>query len=153
MTWIEYFLRIAQVVALKSKDPSTKVGCVIVDADNRPVSFGFNGFVGGCDESQMTQERPLKYLLVCHAEMNALTFAKRDLHGCIVFCTHSPCSNCLKHLLQAGIRDFYYLNDSLDLRATEDEREAKRRLILASGAAVVKINLENTCGTTLKSEI
>ena len=64
ISWHEYFINIAKEVAKKSKDPSSQVGCVIVTNDNRPVSFGYNGFVSGCDEGHMTFERPLKYNLI-----------------------------------------------------------------------------------------
>lgn len=58
MNWQEYFNNVAHAIALKSKDPSSKVGAIIVDKDNRIVSQGFNGFVAGCDESKMTWDRP-----------------------------------------------------------------------------------------------
>ncbi|MGN0929416.1 MAG: dCMP deaminase family protein [Alphaproteobacteria bacterium] len=108
MNWDEYFISIAEQVAIKSKDPSTKTGCVIVDSKHRPVSFGYNGFIAGCDESKMTNERPMKYNLVIHAEMNALMFAKRDLEGCILYTLYAPCENCLKHILQSGIKKIIY---------------------------------------------
>ena len=130
MHWNEYFINIAKEVAQKSKDPSSKVGCVIVTKDFRPVSFGYNGFVSGCDESVMTFERPLKYLLIIHAEMNALTFAGRTLEGCKAFVTHGPCENCLKHLMQAGIQEIVYENPGiLKERGTADQKEAIRRLL------------------------
>ena len=60
--WDEYFLKIAETVALKSKDPSSKMGCVIVDNHKRVVSVGYNGMIQGADESKMTlNERPMKY--------------------------------------------------------------------------------------------
>ena len=60
--WDEYFMKIAEVVSLKSKDPVSKNGCVIVDPDRRVVSTGYNGMVRGADESKMTlSERPMKY--------------------------------------------------------------------------------------------
>lgn len=108
MQWDEYFLNIAEQVALKSKDPSTKTGCVIVDEQYRPVSFGYNGFIAGCNESKMSQERPLKYHLVLHAEMNAILFSRRDLRNCILYTLYAPCENCLKHILQVGIKKIVY---------------------------------------------
>lgn len=138
MRWDEYFINIAKVVALKSKDPSTKVGAVIADSDNKPVSFGFNGFLAGANESFMTHDRPMKYHLVCHAEMNALIFARRNLNGCKVYCTHDPCVNCLKHLLQAGIREFVYLNDYDD-----GNQEAKDILLKSTNA--IRRKFEQLC--------
>lgn len=108
MNWDNYFMNIAEAVAQRSKDPSTQVGCVIVRSGNKPVSFGYNGFIAGCDEQQMSYERPLKYMLMVHAEMNALIFAQRSLEGCKAYVTNAPCENCLKHLLQAGVREIIY---------------------------------------------
>ncbi len=130
INWNEYFLNIAAEVAKKSKDPSSKVGCVIVTQDNRPVSFGYNGFVSGCDEEFMTTERPMKYLLTIHAEMNALIFAERSIRGCKAYVTHGPCDNCLKHLLQAGIIEIIYSDPGiLKERGTVEQKEAIQRLL------------------------
>ena len=134
-------MNIAMEVAKKSKDPSSKVGCVIVDKENRLVSTGFNGFVSKCDEQMMTIERPLKYHFTIHAEMNALIFARENLFGCTVYTTHGPCDNCLKHLLQAGIRTIIY-DDPIIMqqRGTDDQKNAITRLILSTEATVVNIN-------------
>ncbi len=109
LAWDEYFLKIAETVALKSKDPSTKCGCIVVDQNRRIVSTGYNGLIQGADESKLTMtERPMKYHMVVHAEMNAALFARRDLTGCTVYCNFATCDNCLKHCLQAGIKRFVY---------------------------------------------
>lgn len=102
-------MRIAEAAATKSKDPSSKMGCVIVDQDKRVVSLGYNGMVQASDESKMTlSERPMKYYFAIHSEMNALIFAKRDLTGCTVYNRVATCENCLKYCLQAGIKRFVY---------------------------------------------
>ena len=77
LDWDHYFINIAREVAKKSKDPSSQNGCVIVDKDHRPVSFGYNGMIQGADEKIMTlSERPMKYYFSVHSEMNALIFCK-----------------------------------------------------------------------------
>ncbi|MBQ6593608.1 hypothetical protein IJI00_00860 [Candidatus Saccharibacteria bacterium] len=107
--WDEYFMKITEAVALKSKDPSSKMGCVIVDQNKRVVSLGYNGMLQGADESKMTlAERPMKYYFSIHSEMNALIFAKRDLTGCTIYNRVATCENCLKYCLQAGIKRFVY---------------------------------------------
>jgi len=107
--WDEYFLKIAETVALKSKDPSSKNGCVIVDQNKRVVSMGYNGLIQGADESKMTlSERPMKYYFATHSEINAVLFAKRDLAGCTIYNRMATCENCLKYCLQAGIKRFVY---------------------------------------------
>ena len=109
MNWDEYFLAIAETVALKSKDPSSKMGCVIVDQNKRVVSLGYNGLIQGAKESKMTlTERPMKYYFAIHSERNALLFAYRDLTGCTLYNRVATCENCLKYCLQAGIKRFVY---------------------------------------------
>ena len=109
MGWDEYFMNIADEVAKRSKDPSSKNGCVIVDSKHRPVSFGYNGMLQGADESKMTlTERPMKYYFAIHSEMNALLFAHRDVSGCTLYNKMASCENCLKYCLQAGIKRFVY---------------------------------------------
>jgi dCMP deaminase len=141
MTWNEYFINIAFEVAKKSKDPSSKVGCVIVDSDHRPISFGYNGFVASCDESLMTFERPLKYNLIIHAEMNALIFAHRSVKNAKAYVTHGPCENCLKHLIQAGIKEIYYKNPGILIkRGSDEQKDAIIRLISSTGAICKNIS-------------
>ena len=107
--WDDYFLKIAETVALKSKDPSSKNGCVIVDPKKRVVSLGYNGMLQGADESKMTLgERPMKYYFSIHSEMNAILFAHQDLTGCTIYNRVATCENCLKYCLQAGIKRFVY---------------------------------------------
>ncbi len=132
------FLEIAQVIAKKSKDPSTKVGAVIVDSENRIVSTGYNGFVSKNNETYMTFERPMKYHLTIHAEMNALLFAKQDLAGKTMYITHSPCSECLKHILQCHINTIYY--GELYSKFNDEQKDAIKRLIMSTGAKIININ-------------
>ena len=149
--WDEYFLKIAETVALKSKDPSSKMGCVIVDPNKRVVSVGYNGMIQGADESKMTlSERPMKYYFVIHAEMNALLYAHRDLTGCTVYNLTATCENCLKHCLQAGIKRFVYQELRVHSHSTDpaksmtniDTDEAIIRL-LSSMPDVETLNLSN----------
>ena len=107
--WDEYFMDIAEEVSRRSKDPATQLGCVIVDKNRRPVSFGYNGMIQGADESKMTLlERPMKYYFAIHSEMNAVLFAHEDLTGYTIYNTVATCENCLKYCLQAGIKRFVY---------------------------------------------
>ncbi|MDR0571619.1 MAG: dCMP deaminase family protein [Rickettsiales bacterium] len=139
--WDEYFMSIAKVIAKKSKDPTTQVGCVIVDNNNRPVSFGYNGSVMGCDESQIIFEKPYKDMLSIHAEMNALIFAKRDLTGCRIYVTNAPCDNCLKHLLQAGVREFIYDVFDTNGHFMTEERVKGIGILLRSNTGVIYRNM------------
>ena len=148
--WDEYFMKIAETVAIKSKDPSSKMGCVIVDKNKRVVSLGYNGMLQGADESKMTlSERPMKYYFAIHSEMNALIFAKRDL---------TDCENCLKYCLQAGIKRFVYKELRVHSHSTDPKHsmtnpetdEAIIRL-LASMPEVETLNITN--GKTYAEDI
>jgi dCMP deaminase len=121
-SWDEYFINIAEQVAKKSKDPSTKTGCVIVDSKKRFVSLGYNGFIRKCNEKKMTQERPVKYHLVIHAEMNAILFSRRDLENCVLYSLYAPCENCLKHVIQAGIEKIVYKNSFVESKVNNNKK-------------------------------
>ncbi len=149
MNWDEYYMSIAWTVSKKSKDPSTQVGCVLVTNDNKPISFGYNGFVMGCNENYMTFERPYKDMVSIHAEMNALIFAQTSLKGCKAYVTHISCDNCLKHLLQAGIKEIIYeKSDTNGGFITLDRKKAIVSLIKATGIIFRNIN-----GKTFLEEI
>ena len=149
--WDEYFMKLTETVAQKSKDPSSKMGCVIVDKNKRVVSLGYNGMIQNADESKMTlSERPMKYYFAIHSEMNALIFAKQDLTGCTVYNRVATCENCLKYLLQAGISRFVYGQLRVNSHATDAKKsmtnvetdEAVIRL-LASMPKVETLNISN----------
>ena len=150
-SWDEYFMNIAEAVALKSKDPSSKMGCVIVDPKKRVVSLGYNGMVQGADETKMTlSERPMKYYFAIHSEMNAILFAHQDLTGCTIYNRVATCENCLKYCLQAGIKRFVYKELRVHSHSTDPKKsmtnietdEAVIRL-LASMPKVETLNLTN----------
>ena len=116
--WHLRFLRLAREVASWSKDPSTQVGCVIVDQSRRVVSLGFNGLPAGmADTAARLLDRDLKLALTIHAEENALLFAGRSVHGCTAFVTRHPCAHCAAKLIQSGIGAVVYLtNPDFDRR-------------------------------------
>ncbi|MHC5115122.1 MAG: deoxycytidylate deaminase [Planctomycetota bacterium] len=103
-SWDEYFLRLAEDVSRRSPDPSTKHGCVIVDADRRVVSTGYNGPVAGLTNDIVPLTRPEKYDWLIHAEDNAVAFARCDLRGATAYVTGAPCAACFRRLVQVGIR-------------------------------------------------
>ena len=105
--WIERFLSMAELVASWSKDPSTKVGAVIVDDKQRVVSVGFNGFPRGVQD-RVDVSRDTKLARTIHAEPNAILFANRSLAGCTLLVTRPPCSNCAALIIQSGITRVAY---------------------------------------------
>ena len=135
--WDNYFMRIAETVAIKSKDPSSKMGCVIVDQNKRVVSLGYNGMVQGAAEDKMTlKERPMKYYFAIHSEMNALIFAHQDLTGCTIYNRVATCENCLKYCLQAGIKRFVYE----DLRVHSHSADPKKSMTnVETDEAVIRL--------------
>lgn len=102
MKWDDYFMGLAHAAA-KSKDPSTKVGAVVVDSERRIVSVGFNGPPRGTDDEYAYSYREFKLLRVLHAEENAILFAARPLMGCAIYVTHHPCAHCAAVIVQSGI--------------------------------------------------
>jgi dCMP deaminase len=111
MNWDEYFLKIAAVAASKSKDPSTQVGAVIVRPDRTIVSVGYNGFPRGiADTPERLNDRPTKYSLVVHAEMNAILSARESLYGYTLYTVpFMPCDRCFVHVIQTCIKRVVFL--------------------------------------------
>jgi dCMP deaminase len=102
--WHKRFLDLCEHVATWSKDPSTKLGSVIVDDKKRVVSIGYNGFPRGVDDRHdRYDDRPTKYLFVAHAERNALDNAPMMVDNCTMYVTLLPCNECAKSIIQKGI--------------------------------------------------
>lgn len=101
--WDEYFTRIASVVATRSHDEQTQVGCVVVDRDRRIRATGYNGFPPGFPDDALPKTRPEKYPFMVHAELNAIASSNQSLKRCTLYCTHSPCGNCVKAIITTGI--------------------------------------------------
>ncbi len=106
-TWDDHFMAMAVQASGKSKDASTKVGCVIVGEGDTRLVDGFNGFSRGVNERVNARwERPAKYSWVGHAERNAVYNAAR--HGIALlnsraYVTCLPCNPCTDALIQAGV--------------------------------------------------
>ena len=113
--WDKRFLDLATHISTWSKDPSTKVGCVVVGEDREIRSTGFNGFPRGIeDDEERLADREQKYPLICHAEENAIMHAARtgiSLKGNTAYVTWPPCSRCTRSLIQAGVSEVGYPAD------------------------------------------
>ena len=103
--WDRYFLYIAEAVSVKSKDPSTKVGAVIVDAQNRIIATGFNGFPHRMADHKADYDcRATKYKKTVHAEMSAILSCERPLGGCTLYTwPMPPCEACAILICQTNI--------------------------------------------------
>lgn len=114
--WDLRFLRLAQEVAQWSKDPSTKVGAVLVSPDNlRVMGVGYNGFPRGmCDHEELYEDRETKYSRTIHAELNAVLNSQAT-EGCTAYVTAPPCTACALTLIQSGILRVVCQKPSADL--------------------------------------
>ncbi|RZD38905.1 MAG: deoxycytidylate deaminase [Methanobacteriota archaeon] len=114
--WNERFLNLATHISNWSKDPSTKVGCVVVGPDREIRSTGFNGLPRGIeDNDERLNNREIKYPMICHAEENAIMHAARigiSLKDCTAYVTWPPCTRCARSLIQAGIVTVIYPKDT-----------------------------------------
>lgn len=116
LSWDEYFMAMAQLSALRSKDPSTQVGACIVNSENRIVGAGYNGFPIGCSDdffpwASEGDFAQTKNPYVCHAELNAVLNAVTNLQGCRIYVSLFPCHECAKVIIQAGIKEVIFLSD------------------------------------------
>jgi dCMP deaminase len=122
--WTKRFLNLALEISTWSKDPSTKVGCVIVGSDNEILSVGFNGVPKKVFDLPDRYDRPAKYSWVSHAEENAIAQAAKKgiaLEKSTLYCTHQPCSKCARTIIQSGINRVVFLNGVTAMPAEEFE--------------------------------
>lgn len=110
LSWDDYFMKIAETISLRSEDPHTKVGCVIVDEDNRIVSTGYNGTVSKYPNINwgLGNKTQKQYDSIIHSELNAILYARQSLKNCSLYCTLSPCKECIKTIAASGIKNVYY---------------------------------------------
>ncbi len=153
LNWEEFFISIAKVCSMRSKDPHTKVGCCIIDENNRIISTGYNGLPLGLKDANYSWNREGKTLLdtkypyVIHAETNAILFAKRNLENHKLYTTLFPCSACTKLIIQSGIKKIFFLSDKY--KNSNDNIAAKKMLVDANvvykkiNDNIIKISIEN----------
>lgn len=103
-TWDEYFLAIAEAVSRRSHDAETQVGVVVVDENKRVIATGYNGFPPGMDDENLPNCRPDKYPFMVHGEINAIAASRQDLRNSTLYVTHSPCRECAKAIITAGVK-------------------------------------------------
>ena len=140
ISWDEYFMGIALLSAMRSKDPNTKVGACIVDEDKKVVSIGYNGMPMGCNEEELSWNKgeglDSKYLYVCHAEFNAILNTRNGtsaLKGCTLYVTLFPCNECAKAIIQTRIKEVVYISNKY---ADTTETQASIRMLRLAGINV-----------------
>lgn len=141
LTWDEYFMGLAHLSAMRSKDPNTQVGAVIVSHEHRVVSIGYNGFPNGCSDDVFPWDREgefaaTKYPYVVHAELNAILNSKHDLRGCSLYVSLFPCNECAKAIIQSGIGRIVYESDKY---ADTETTIASKKMLHAAGIELVQL--------------
>lgn len=147
ISWDEYFMAVAKLSAMRSKDPSTQVGACIVSSDNRILSIGYNGAPNGFDDDKFPWSREgenlnTKYPYVCHAELNAILNyrgSKKDLENAKIYVDLFPCNECAKIIIQSGIKQVIYLSDKYK---TSENNIASRKLFDECGVKYKKIEIK-----------
>lgn len=149
LSWDEYFMAVAKLSAMRSKDPHTQVGACIVSNDNRILSIGYNRAPNGFNDEKFPWGRegnPLetKYLYVVHAERNAILNyrgSRKDLENSKIYVDLFPCNECAKEIIQAGIKEVVYLSDKY---ADTDETIASKKLLDSCNVQYRKIDLKDS---------
>lgn len=137
--WDNDYLDLAQWWAdRRSKDPSTKVGAVIVNAHNEVLSLGYNGLTPGvCDSAEILNDRAKKYTFVAHAERNALDLAKGDVAGATIYVSPLPiCHECAKSIAQRRLRRVVIRADQLDNERWRESWQAARHIMECRGVQI-----------------
>jgi len=158
ISWDEYFMGVADLSGMRSKDPNTQVGACIVSEDNKILSMGYNGFPCGCSDDEFPWEREVvsngalverkpsagleeemlatKYPYVTHSELNAiLNYRGGSLEGTKLYVSLFPCNECAKAIIQAGIKKVVYDSDKYD--GTPANR-ASKKMFDAAGVKYMK---------------
>lgn len=117
ISWDEYFMGVAKLAGMRSKDPNTQVGSCIVSKDNKILSMGYNGFPMGCSDDEFPWDREgeeleTKYVYTVHSELNAiLNYRGGSLEGAKIYVSLFPCNECAKAIIQSGIKTIIYEQD------------------------------------------
>lgn len=137
ISWDEYFMGVAVLSSMRSKDPNTQVGACIVSENKKIIGVGYNGFPLGCSDEELPWDREgewydTKYPYVCHAELNAILNANDSslLKGATLYVGLFPCNECAKAVIQSGIKKVIYLSDKYKEAANT---RASKRMFDAAG--------------------
>lgn len=144
LSWDEYFMGVAFLSGMRSKDPSTQVGACIIDEDKKIIGMGYNGFPAGSSDDEMPWEKTgdfldTKYPYVVHAELNAILNSIKSLKGSTIYVTHFPCNECAKAIVQSGIKAVVYFSEKhKDLESSV----ASKKILKNAGIEIVHLKME-----------
>lgn len=136
ISWDEYFMGVAMLSGMRSKDPNTQVGACIVSPNHKILSMGYNGFPMGCSDDEFPWARegePLdnKYFYTTHSELNAiLNYRGGSLEGATMYVTLFPCNECAKAIIQSGIKRIVYDSDKYEMTPAVI---ASKKMLTAAG--------------------
>ena len=140
LSWDEYFMGVAMMSGMRSKDPNSQVGACIVSEDNKILSMGYNGFPKGCSDDEFPWAREgdslhTKYFYVTHSELNAiLNYRGGSLEGAKLYVSLFPCNECAKAIIQSGIKKLVYASDKY---ATAVNVLASKRMLKTAGVELI----------------
>lgn len=151
INWDTYFMSVAKLSSMRSKDPNTQVGACIVNKEKRIVGIGYNGLPFGCDDNLFPWDNKgdyldTKYPYVVHAEPNAILNSTSSLDDCTIYVTLFPCNECSKLIIQSGIKEVVYMEDKY---ATQDSTIASKKMLKSAG---VKTRQMNKLSITIEEE-
>ena len=135
INWDEYFMGIAILSSMRSKDPNTQVGACIVNEEKRIIGVGYNGLPKGCSDAVLPWVRvgvclETLYPYVCHAELNAILNSTKSLKDCTIYVALFPCNECSKAIIQSGIKEIVYLSDKY---TNTDANKASKKMLDIAG--------------------
>ena len=146
ISWDEYFMAVAKLAGMRSKDPNTQVGACIVSEDNKILSVGYNGFPRGCSDDEFPWAREgdellTKYVYTVHSELNAiLNYRGGSLEGAKLYVSLFPCNECAKAIIQSGIKTVIY---DCDKYAATNGVIASKKMFDAAGIRYYKYDPTN----------
>lgn len=148
LNWDEYFMGLAVLSSMRSKDTHTKVGACIVNDKKRIIGLGYNGMPNNCSDDDMPwafgeTNLHTKYYYVVHAELNAIINSNQlDLTNCILYTTLFPCCDCCKAIIQSGIQEVVYLSDKY---SESESTIASKFMFKKASVKVREYTLQNKC--------
>ena len=140
--WDNRFITLAQEISTWSKDPSRKIGAVIVDQNNHIVGTGYNGFPKGINDFHTRLEnKEYKRTITLHAEENAILNARCNVENCTLYVYGLPCCvHCACLIIQSGIKTVYYkLSEKGESEAWKDNIKIAMELFKEANVSIYKI--------------
>ena len=157
LNWDEYFMAVAKLSSMRSKDPSTQVGSCIVGEDNRILSIGYNGAPNGFSDAEFPWDREgdminTKYAYVCHSEMNAILNyrgSRKDLEHAKIYVDLFPCNECAKLIIQSGIKEVIYVCDKYK---DTDGVKISKAMLKKCGVKIRQLKIDKEINILLKND-